>query len=229
MSSSLDYKTIPIVFDLDGTLWDSCDSVFKAWNLGLDRWRKSHSCGRGLITHAEIQSIMGKSFDNIFLQLFPEYDYDTRKKLGIYLEEFESEILDVEGGELYSGINSGLNLLSQKHPLGIISNCQAGYIEIFLNNADRFKLVDFKSHGATGLSKAQNIFNMCQEQDFKHMVYLGDTLTDLMACEEVNNTTHVQVDFHLASWGFGYEQIKNQVDPSRTWFSFKSFSESFDS
>lgn len=228
MNQNLQSKVLPfqevdaIVFDLDGTLWDSCEGVKHAWNLGLASWKKSNPCQRGLLSHAEVQGIMGLAFEAIFEKLFPEYDAATQRQLGLYLEEFEAEVLSEQGGVLYPGVADYLPKLSQ--PLGIVSNCQAGYIEIFLSKAPEFPIVDFKSHGATQLSKSQNILNLCQEQNWQRIVYLGDTTTDYTACQEALSQG-LEVQFHLAAWGFAKSQVL-ELDPDVIqWQSFSEFAQ----
>ena len=61
----------------------------------------------------------------------------------------------------------------------IVSNCQAGYIRVFLR-ATGFGHF-FKGHlcpGDTGMAKAENIMKIRDDFDLKDPVYVGDTLGD---------------------------------------------------
>ena len=50
-----------LIFDMDGTLWDSSDNVAKSWNEALVKdgkdWKE--------ITKADIMAVMGKTMDAI--------------------------------------------------------------------------------------------------------------------------------------------------------------------
>lgn len=59
-----------IIFDMDGTLWDSAENVAKSWNEAI---RKDGSVKRELTT-ADIKGVMGKTMDVIAQTLFPELD-----------------------------------------------------------------------------------------------------------------------------------------------------------
>ena len=48
-----------IIFDMDGTLWDSAENVAKSWNEAI---KKDGSVKRELTT-ADIQGVMGKTMD----------------------------------------------------------------------------------------------------------------------------------------------------------------------
>lgn len=223
---SLKENKTPIIFDLDGTLWDSCLKVQEAWNLGLQSWMNKTSYQRNLLTLAEVQGIMGLAFDEIFAKLFPDLPAKAQRDLGLYLEEFEAEVLGEQGGVLYEGVESGLIVLAQSYPLGIISNCQAGYIEIFLKGIQNFELVDFKSHGATQQPKFQNIANMLTEQNWSSAIYLGDTLKDYESCLKAQDLG-CSVEFHLAGWGFGSEDVLNANPNVQRWSSFSEFSQNY--
>ena len=58
-----------IIFDLDGTLWDSCRSVADSWRLSLNERYG------GLIqpTEQDIRGIMGMTLEQIAQKLFTPY------------------------------------------------------------------------------------------------------------------------------------------------------------
>ena len=73
-----------IIFDMDGTLWDSAEGVAKSWtrivNKEYDRNRE--------ITVEEIHGVMGKTMDKIAEILFPELPEREREivvmRFGLY-------------------------------------------------------------------------------------------------------------------------------------------------
>lgn len=216
-----------IVFDLDGTLWDSCDSVLLAWNQGIDSWNQTQSkMSKDKLLHlkiADVRDIMGLSFKEIFNQLFPEQEPKVQSEIGLYLEKFEAEVLSSQGGIIYPFVSEIILKLQKSFPIGIVSNCQVGYIENFLNHHPEFEIKGFRSHGATGLNKSENIIHLCHENQWGNIIYLGDTISDYQACHSVNiSGEDVWVDFHLANWGFGSSKVLD-LNPNQV--NFNNFKE----
>ena len=61
-----------IIFDMDGTLWDSAANVAESWNLAI----KQNGSVDKKLTEQDIQGVMGKTMDVIADILFPEGLYD---------------------------------------------------------------------------------------------------------------------------------------------------------
>ena len=66
-----------IIFDMDGTLWDSAENVAKSW----DEVVKAAGYPDKKITTGDIKGVMGKTMDVIAELLFREFDPHTRKEL----------------------------------------------------------------------------------------------------------------------------------------------------
>ena len=66
-----------IIFDMDGTLWDSAENVAKSWNVAIRR------CGgtKKELTTQDIQGVMGKTMDVIANILFAEFPEEKRRLL----------------------------------------------------------------------------------------------------------------------------------------------------
>ena len=62
-----------LIFDLDGTLWDSADTVCRSWNLTLERLAPEFA---GRITRSGIEGCMGMLMDDILRRLLPELRED---------------------------------------------------------------------------------------------------------------------------------------------------------
>ena len=67
-----------IIFDVDGTIWDSTDSVAESWNLAI----RENSDLDITVTNEFLFSIFGKTMDEIFSRLFPMLDTQERLRLG---------------------------------------------------------------------------------------------------------------------------------------------------
>ena len=183
-----------IIFDMDGTLWDAGVSIAKAWNIVIKR--------RGLemetMTADHIHSIMGKTIDGIADALFGMYSKEERMDITRECLEYENVYLAEHGGELYESLEDVLKELSAQYPLYIVSNCEKGYIEGFLEYYGFGKYFkDFESHGNTMLPKGQNIKLVAARNGLTDVVYVGDIQSDYNASREAG------VGFIHASYGFG--------------------------
>src|SRR3569833_359049 len=124
MNSSLKNKFDGIIFDLDGTLWDSTGIVAKAWQAALgdvDYIEEE-------MTQERVRSITGMTYDSIFDKLFPNLNPAQRAEVQSLCGKYELEILNEKGGELYPGLDETLAYLAKNYKLYIVSNCQSGYI-----------------------------------------------------------------------------------------------------
>ncbi|MBX3168796.1 MAG: HAD family hydrolase [Candidatus Eremiobacteraeota bacterium] len=184
----------PLIFDLDGTLWDSTEVVAQAWNAALAEARLELAA----LSAADIGSVMGFTHEQIRARLFPELDLDRWNEFSRLAYAREEEFLRRQGAALYPGVPQGLRRLAERHPLGIVSNCQQGYIEVFLEwTGLKTIFQDWECHGNTGLSKGDNIRRLCSRQNWKGALYIGDTAGDEAAAGQAG------CDFLFASYGFG--------------------------
>ncbi|MGL4344991.1 MAG: HAD family hydrolase [Cellulosilyticaceae bacterium] len=183
-----------IIFDLDGTLWDSIDSILHAWN----RVATKHQGLMRDLTRSDIAGIMGLQVHQIGEKLFPHLD--EQKQMEIIHECCDVQCDDLRqcGGRLYEGLEETLKQLAEHHKLFIVSNCQNGYIEAFYHYHGLGKyFTDFEHPGRTGLSKGENIASVIKKYDLKAPIYVGDTEGDLKGAR------FAQIPFVYASYGFG--------------------------
>lgn len=186
-----------IIFDLDGTLWDSRETVAAAWNAAIEQ----NNLDAEPITVEDLKSTMGLQMQDIMKKLFPQYDETVRAELIEACGEVECVYLNKSGGELYHRVEEVLSRLAESYPLYIVSNCQEGYIEAFLafhQLEGYFK--DFENPGRTGLSKGENIQLLIERNGLKQPIYIGDTAGDQQAAE------YAGIPFVYAAYGFGEVQ-----------------------
>ncbi len=188
-----------IIFDMDGTLWDSADGVAKAWSkVVAERYTDQR-----VITKEEIQRVMGLTMDKLAQALFPELDEEKRMALLQICCENENEYLRHHGGVLYDNLEDTLKVLKEKYPLYIVSNCQSGYIEAFLEYYDFGSYFqDIECYGNNGLKKGDNIHKVVERNGLKEAVYVGDIQGDYDASREAG------VKFIYAAYGFGTVEQK---------------------
>ena len=119
-----------IIFDMDGTIWDSSENVAKSWDIMV----KKAGFPDQSITQDDIKGVMGKTMDVIADLLFPfTKEGDERNALRKACEEYENEYLRENGGLLYPDVIETLNELRHMgYHLYIVSNCQDGYIEVVI-------------------------------------------------------------------------------------------------
>lgn len=183
-----------IIFDMDGTLWDSAEGVAKAWSKVVSE----QYTDQRVITKEEIQGVMGLTMDKLAQALFPELEEEKRMNLLQICCENENEYLRLHGGVLYDNLEDTLKVLKKRYPLYIVSNCQSGYIEAFLEYYGFEKYFDdIECYGNNGLKKGDNIRKIVERNGLNEAVYVGDIQGDYDASREAD------VKFIHAAYGFG--------------------------
>ena len=183
-----------IIFDMDGTLWDSAEEVVEAWNKTV----KEAGYEREPITASDMQSVMGKTMDQIADILFPALSKEERYALLDRCGRDENEYLRQHGGKLYPDIRKTMEILKEKYHLYIVSNCQSGYIEAFLDYYKFHDLIeDMECYGNNGKTKGENIALLYQRNELDKAVYVGDIQGDY------NSSREAGVEFIHAAYGFG--------------------------
>lgn len=183
-----------LIFDMDGTLWDSAENVAKSWNLAMEKAQFD----RAPLTLQDLQSVMGKTMDVIADILFAGADPDTRKRLLEACCEVENDYLREYGGVLYPQLRETLETLKKDYHLYIVSNCQAGYIEAFLDHYQMWDLFeDIECYGNNDRPKGENIRLLADRNGLTHAAYVGDIQGDY------NATMEAGLLFIHAAYGFG--------------------------
>ena len=197
-----------IIFDLDGTLWDSTEAVATAWNIALEQKTNLERH----VTGKELRGLFGKPLEEIFTNLFPDMNREELMKMAKVLYEYQHQYLESHPCGLYDNVEQVMRELAKKYPLFIVSNCQAGYIEVFLKATGLGDVItDHTCPGDTGEFKAENIRSIMKKNQLEHVVYVGDTGGDKKACDKA------QVPMIFAEYGFG-----NVREP---WMTIQKFEE----
>lgn len=186
-----------ILFDLDGTLWDASETIAFAWNsalasLGLEELRSR------VITAKDIASVCGLYFSDCVRALFPDFPPSKLALLSEALGKKEAEMLPTRGGRLYPGVAENIPRLAKHKKICIVSNCEEWYLSAFLELSELAPhILDVESHGRSGRSKAENIRSVCERNQLKSALYMGDTAGDFRAAKDAG------VDFVHAGYGYG--------------------------
>ncbi|MGY3213345.1 HAD family hydrolase [Mucilaginibacter sp. HD30] len=194
MNTSLKNKFDSIIFDLDGTLWDSTGVVAEAWQAA----KEQVDFIKEDVTADMVKGITGMTYKAIFEKLFPYLTDEKREEYKAIAAKYELEILHTKGGQLYPALAETLQYLSTKYKLYIVSNCQSGYIEVFFKTSGLEKyFLGHQCYGTKNMPKADNIKDIVNDHDLKAPVYVGDTMGDY------NAAVGAGVPFIFASYGFG--------------------------
>ncbi len=184
-----------LIFDLDGTLWDSATSVADSWNLLI----RQEDASLPLLSVEDIHGIMGLTMTEISHVLLPGLSNSRRESFFQECSRFEVGYLRDHGGEVYPDLVPVLTFLrSSGYSLSIVSNCQSGYINAFLVSSGVASLFsDWEEWERTMKTKAENIRLIMERNHFDKAVYIGDTEKDQEAARLAG------IPFIHAAYGFG--------------------------
>ena len=129
MENKIDWsRTDGLIFDMDGTLWDAVDTYARIWNeVFLRAGKEVH------ITRESLIGNIGIPIPKILANLFPEIENEEANRFSKELAEHEPELLSRYGGTPYPGVVSGLEQLSSKYKLFLVSNCDTHTLPIFMS------------------------------------------------------------------------------------------------
>lgn len=183
-----------IVFDLDGTLWDTTPVVAGAWNTVISR----NNISFREITTQDVREVTGMPHDECIRLTFAGTPDDQMQTL-IDETATEDNVQIARGGAvLYEGVEEGLRRLRERYRLFIVSNCQSGYVEMFYQLwgfGDLFE--DFECFGNTGESKAKNLAAVIRRNGLQRPLMVGDTAGDEAAARACG------IPFAFVDYGFG--------------------------
>ena len=188
-------KDTLLLFDLDGTLWDSAPAVAEAWNEIFQR-----ECpGLKPLTVDDIHGVMGMTMKEISLALYPEADMPRRDEIFDICCRHEVEYLYSHCGTLYPDFRAVMeSLKAEGYDLAVVSNCQTGYVKAFLVSSGAEDLfIDYEGWERTGLTKGDNIRLVMDRNHYAKGVYIGDTKKDREAALQA------RIPFIHAAYGFG--------------------------
>lgn len=193
-----------IIFDLDGTLWDTSEITLKIWENIAQEYNIE-------IKENDIKNIMGLTIKEIVEYLFKNNTKNGYRFISECQKE-ENKYFEQHGGKIYKNTIYTIKELSKKTKIFIVSNCQKGYIEAFLKhyNLERY-ISDFECSGNTGKEKTDNTKIIIKRNNVSNALLVGDTEKDYRAAVENN------IKFIWASYGFGvcnsyYKKIDDIYD-----------------
>ena len=192
-----------LLFDLDGTLWDSASAVAEAWNEIFQREDPSLKP----LTVDDIHGVMGMTMKEIGQTLYPDFHSARRDAIFDECCTYEVEYLYKHCGVLYPDFRSTMEALKAAgYSLAVVSNCQRGYIDAFLSSSGAGDLfLDYEEWERTGLTKGENIRLVMDRNGYSKGIYIGDTKKDREAALQAG------IPFIHAAYGFGEVESSDGV------------------
>ena len=185
-----------IIFDIDGTLWDSRALIAEGYNIQLRKEGQHHL----QTNEAVLLQLFGKTMSDIADNLFPDFPPEERYALMDRCIDSEDAYLNEHPCDTiaYPDIKSTMEELAKKHRLFIVSNGQKGYPQLAARKLGVAPLITgYLSYGDTGTHKGETIRILMKEHGITNAVYVGDTQGDYEATQDAG------IDFIWADYGFG--------------------------
>ena len=183
-----------LIFDIDGTLWDSRALVAEGYNLQL----RDEGMERYFVDAARLKPLFGKVMTAIADELFPDLEEEKRYSLMERCMARENRYLAENPCQIgYEGIGETLENLYKTHRLFIVSNSQQGYPELCIQKLGLEKWISgHLCFGDTGTSKGKTIRTLMERWGISSCAYIGDTQGDFEA------TVEAGIPFIWADYGF---------------------------
>jgi len=184
-----------LIFDIDGTLWDSRSIVAEGYNKYL------YSIGHPelAVNVEQLTGLFGKTLEEIADLIFDCFGIPERYQVIRGCMDTEQELLHADPCKIdYPGVVTTLRELAKRYRLFIVSNSEKGYPDVLIQKLDIGDIIlDHMCYGDTGLCKGETIKLLMQRNDITSAVYIGDTQGDLEASRLAG------IPFVFCRYGFG--------------------------
>ncbi len=188
-------KLNSLIFDIDGTLWDSRALVAEGYNIQLCREGYDHLC----VDAEVLRPLFGKTMAAIADVILAEVPQPERYALMERCMDTENKYLAENECRIgYEGVKETLEILAKDYRLFIVSNAQCGYPELCIEKLGLGHLIEgHLCYGDTGTEKGETILELMRRHNIPSGVYIGDTQGDFEA------TLVADIPFIWAAYGFG--------------------------
>ena len=184
-----------LIFDIDGTLWDSRAIVAEGYNDYL------RQIGRpDLQVDAEyLKTLFGKTMTEIADIMLASIPVPERYDVMQGCMDREDEFLHHDPCDIaFPGVKETLAALEKSYRLFIVSNAQCGYPELMMEKLGiRHHFEGWMCFGDTGLPKGDTIRILMERHGIEDAIYIGDTQGDLEASRRAG------IPFLFCTFGFG--------------------------
>ncbi len=203
-----------LIFDMDGTLWDNVNSYADSWNIALEQTGFTER-----VTRDDLLGLMGKEIGQMMDAIIPGSQEEKRTKLMHAVFEAYHQ-LAVSGKihpKVFPDVLQGLEKLSKKYKLFLLSNCEEGGLVKFMKYTETAHLfTDYAEYGQNFKSKNHNLRLLIERNNLNSAIYIGDTDGDN------RETRKAGIPFGFVTYGFG-----NTEDFDVKFDSFRELTEYF--
>ena len=184
-----------LIYDSDGTLWDSRALVAEGYNIQLRSEGLAHLC----VTAKDLKPLFGKVMTEIADVILAEIPLPERYALMDRCMDTENKYLHDHPCRIgYPNIRQTMEELAKGHRLFIVSNSQCGYPELCIRKLGLEELIcGHLCFGDTGTEKGETIRRLMEQHHIESAVYIGDTEGDRQAAVQAG------IPFIFAAYGFG--------------------------
>ena len=184
-----------LIFDIDGTLWDSRAIVAEGYNAQL----KEEGLEQFFVNPEILKGVFGKVMTEIADILFAALPEEERYPLlERCMEQEDRHLHESECRIGYPKVKETLEELAKKHHLFIVSNSQQGYPELCISKMGLDGLIlDHLCFGDTNTCKGETIKTLMAKNNITSACYVGDTLGDQEAADLAG------IPFIYCTFGFG--------------------------
>lgn len=184
-----------LIFDIDGTLWDSRALVAKGYNAQL----AEEGMERFSVNPDILKTVFGKVMTEIADILFAELPSADRYPLLERCMAREDITLHEDPCHIgYPKVKETMEELVKHHRLFIVSNSQSGYPELCIEKMGLGHLISgHLCFGDTGTCKGETIQKLMKDHNITSACYVGDTRGDMEASDFAG------IPFVFCTFGFG--------------------------
>ena len=185
-----------LIFDIDGTLWDSRALVAEGYNIQLRAEGYDHLC----VTAEDLKPLFGKVMTEIADVILAEIPAAERYALMERCMDTENRYLEENECHIgYEGVKETLEELAKDYRLFIVSNAQCGYPELCMEKLGIGHLISgHLCFGDTRTCKGETILRLMKDHGITSACYIGDTQGDADAA------AHAGIPFVYCTYGFGH-------------------------
>lgn len=184
-----------LIFDIDGTLWDTRGLVAEGWNAQLQKEELDELC----MTVEQLTPLFGKVAKDLADVLFAPLPEAERMPLMDRCMDHELGYLWEQPCKVgYPGVKETLAALTEKHRLFIVSNSQSGYPQVCIEKLGLTDLIQgHLCFGDTRTCKGETIKKLMADHKITSACYIGDTQGDADAAALAG------IPFVYCAYGFG--------------------------
>jgi phosphoglycolate phosphatase len=202
-------QEFPIVFDLDGTLFDCKELTNQTFPLVIERLSEKYGEQLEIKRFQQYERFLGTVTEDIFAEILPNAGREIVNEAEQLLIEVEEELIP-RAGRLYQGVEETLaELKSQGYPLFIASNGSKEYVDFVLRDfgIDGFFEGVFSAGGQGTKTKSDLVQALMKDHGYTGQgVMVGDRHSDM---EAGANSGMMTVG---CTYGFGDEEEIRDAD-----------------